>query len=1394
MESERRRLMESMQARLRMFTEEGDPSGVLDPAADSEAQRLRALMSTAGSATVGAYVTLAWFRWHRFTLLAGEQQREELHRAIHLFHEVYSVDPSLVPEPIRKAFSQTPPTETTSTHTTDSQTIRQIQQANELMMRHDSTGNLDLLNRAVDLLQQAVDESNREHRIYSSLRSTLGDALIRRYSLTQSVTDLDRAVNLYTETVNTTTAENPSYAFCLARLEFALRLRFYRTGMMADLDRAIVAGEKAVESSRPDDPNQATWVYNLGEAFYLRFTRTDNMMDLERAIQAYERVATGISKGNPYEADNLFKLAQSLIMRFSRLRVNADLARAIEANREAIQAVRMSDPVRASYLSQLGAALNIMFERTERVEDLEESVQMSRAAVAAAKAEDPQRAVFLSRLAMALTTKSHWGGGLADVDEAIACLEAALTAALPEHADYAGELMKMAQAWRARFDYTDAITDLDEAVAAARHAVDLTPPDHPESPARLSLLAGILWNRSARSGVTSDIDDAIQAIRAALSAVPLDHPSRPGYLAKLAVTLASQFAITADMAHLDEAVEAARAAVETTPPDDPGRADCLSTLGNLLQTRARWTGMLGNLDEAVAIGRQSVAITPPDGASRALHLSMLGNGLHDLYVWTDAVQYLDEAVEVGRQAVVATPPRHMRRPMYLLNLGRSLHARFERTGNVTDLDETIDAWHQASEAIPPDHPQRPMYLNNLARGLLTRFERTGQIEDLDLTIDTAKEAVDANSAYSQAAVLMSNLGEALLIRFERRGERGDLDRAVEAGRAGVAAARPGQPETGRCLLVLGRILAQRFDVTANDADLDEVINCWRAATAALEGSADCVKAAGAWGQAAAHAGQAREALAGFRAAIISLPRLVWRGLDRNVKESRLAEHTGLATAAAAWAIEAGRLDDAVELLEEGRSVLWNQALHTRTDLSRLAEADPELARELEEISEVLERPLSLEGQQASVAGDLAVDSMAETVLYRRAADRWDHLLAAARRLPGFETFLAPTPFCDLQYAAAEGPVVIINVSGYRCDALIVTSSSVQLVPLPDLTFHDAVERFNAMLQALAEARRNPESMAIANEVVTSILAWLWLVAVGPVLQALEISPSHTQTGQSGANGDLPRIWWCPTGPATVFPFHAATSPDGTSALDYVISSYTPSLRALLRASTPMGEVRQSTKPRILAVGMPSTPEMADLPNVMAELETLAAHLPIDLQLLPPDATVARVMKEMATHNWIHLSCHGNSEGAILANANDHDGASAENAEGRPEHLTAIPPALYLSDGALTLARIGELNVQGELAYLSACDTSTSTGRLPDEAFHVTASMQFAGYRHVIGSLWWVTDHLAPKVAESVYAHITANGDPDLRMAAIAVHGATRDLRYMHPSRPILWANYVHVGP
>jgi CHAT domain-containing protein len=252
------------------------------------------------------------------------------------------------------------------------------------------------------------------------------------------------------------------------------------------------------------------------------------------------------------------------------------------------------------------------------------------------------------------------------------------------------------------------------------------------------------------------------------------------------------------------------------------------------------------------------------------------------------------------------------------------------------------------------------------------------------------------------------------------------------------------------------------------------------------------------------------------------------------------------------------------------------------------------------------------------------------------------------------------------------------------------------------------------------------------------------------------------------------VWWCVTGPLAFLPIHAAGLYD-QNAVDeelgnYVISSYTPTLSALLQPSQSL--VNSSFK--LLSVIQPSAPGASSIPNTKVELDYLRRHLSEKTHVIleEREGTKEWVTREMEECNWIHLACHGIQI---------------------PEDPTKS--ALLLQDGRLTLEQIIKLRLpKAEFAFLSACQTTAGDIRLSEESVHIAAGMQLAGYRSIVATMWSIRDDLAPEVADEFYRHILREGRrPDPREAAEALHLAVRKLRKKENVSFTAWIPYVHLG-
>ncbi|KAI9509513.1 hypothetical protein F5148DRAFT_1148231 [Russula earlei] len=100
----------------------------------------------------------------------------------------------------------------------------------------------------------------------------------------------------------------------------------------------------------------------------------------------------------------------------------------------------------------------------------------------------------------------------------------------------------------------------------------------------------------------------------------------------------------------------------------------------------------------------------------------------------------------------------------------------------------------------------------------------------------------------------------------------------------------------------------------------------------------------------------------------------------------------------------------------------------------------------------------------------------------------------------------------------------------------------------------------------------------------------------------------------------------------------------------------------------------------------------------------------------------------------------------------------------------------------------------EFAFLSACHTVEMTeGSIADEALHLTAAMQYCGFRSVVGTMWGMADDDGPELVEQFYKSMFSSDEPGTpyhERSASALRNAVRRLR--KKGVPLeRWVNFVH---
>ncbi|KIK35846.1 hypothetical protein CY34DRAFT_557369 [Suillus luteus UH-Slu-Lm8-n1] len=334
-------------------------------------------------------------------------------------------------------------------------------------------------------------------------------------------------------------------------------------------------------------------------------------------------------------------------------------------------------------------------------------------------------------------------------------------------------------------------------------------------------------------------------------------------------------------------------------------------------------------------------------------------------------------------------------------------------------------------------------------------------------------------------------------------------------------------------------------------------------------------------------------------------------------------------------------------------------------------------------------------------------------------------------------------FADLQEAARDGPIIMLIASKSSCDAIIIKHTQ----PPTSIQLPTNVKKLARLVLVLRVAIGKDAGPKGNQTALIKALRKLWDDVVRPVTENL---------GGFARRGS--RIWWCPTSLFNFLPLHAAGEyrANGKSLSQQYISSYTPSLTALMRARR--SHDRSPSVP-FAAIGQ-------DCPaGASFTLDCVEPELDLVRSLLPPpptvsftkitsvDATKTRALRVLRDNTWLHFSCHGTQ------NFDD-----------------PFKSAFLMRDQPLSLLDITQMDLSlHQFAFLSACETAVGDSATPDEVIHLAAGLQFAGVKSVIGTLWKVTDSTVQRLVEAFYKNLCGDGKMNSKRAAQALHQAVHSL-------------------
>ncbi len=290
-----------------------------------------------------------------------------------------------------------------------------------------------------------------------------------------------------------------------------------------------------------------------------------------------------------------------------------------------------------------------------------------------------------------------------------------------------------------------------------------------------------------------------------------------------------------------------------------------------------------------------------------------------------------------------------------------------------------------------------------------------------------------------------------------------------------------------------------------------------------------------------------------------------------------------------------------------------------------------------------------------------------------------------------------------------------------------------------------------------------------------------------------------------------RLLVCPDGAVWSVPFAALILPDGKHLIekyeiDYAYSAtgaqaalsvpHSKATGTLVLANPDFGDTSRfgNSLPNQIAKGIerplsdPARPlsdparlasimdrgKIKPLPGTKIEANAIAKLYPNATLMTGKDAQETELVKALPKYRYLHFATHGLfSDTAPLQSA----------------IVLAAPPKGSEDDGFLTAREIAEMNLNAEMAVLSACETARGKNTEGEGVVGLTWALFAAGVPTQVVSQWKVSDASTPQLMTAFYSNLKKGESKGkaLRNAALSM---LHDGKHAHPYH---WAAFVLFG-
>ncbi|KAF8886749.1 hypothetical protein BD779DRAFT_1471008 [Infundibulicybe gibba] len=920
------------------------------------------------------------------------------------------------------------------------------------------------------------------------------------------------------------------------------RQLYDRRGNMKHLRIAIRLAIRCLKLTPNGHPSLPHYQQRLSTDFRDRYLATRSLFDLQVAFMLRKAADRAVSPSHPHFWWHRGNLRTIYMDRFHRLGHLPDLEVAMAIVKNAIESYPKDDRVEIAWWYQyLAAAHSSRFTRLQDLQDLEGEMVASQAALDATPAGDPYLSSRQNQLG---TAYSHQYGRFQRPEDMESCLKwrnAAVNGVRAGDSNRALYLENLALAHSDRFNALGKSDDIDVAIRLNKQVIT----SGALGPVQLAQCSFNLFNfyiqRLRRFGLDEDIESAQLWIQQAVDSAPSGHPDVPAFQHGLGAVYSEKFQRFGRMEDLDTSIAWNLQAVASAT-EGGGRhylPMCQHSLALSYKDQYHRYGDMADLESALHYFQAALNdVAPGDSFALVIQYNM-ASLYRTRYLGSHDVADLEAAMSLSKAVVAATPDSHKNIGTRLTLLAALHSDRYHKLGNRADRAEALKLYISSVELTPAGHADLPLFQSRLAIEYSNKYAMLRDEKYLEAALKYMSAAVEATPSNHR----QRGYRESMLAKFHA--QKSDSFRAPEERERGLSYFR-------------NAINAPNMD----PSDLWDTASEWAAF---------------------ADRNKLPEALEAYSIALRALPELLWLGSNISTRHESLVRYkvTSTTMQAVASSIHFGNLELAVEFLEQSLAITFQQLLDLREDLSALEAAYPALSTRLADLSAELQKIAIVNGGDN---GDPPiVGERTKTDRQRRLATERDSILKEVRKLESFENFLLPTPYSGLRDASAHGPVIMINCAKKDCDVLILLhpDKPIQHVPLKWSLVEEAEGQLGKLRAALGLCGIQSRDMHTEIDEYTDI-------------GGDEEEPQETD--MNGFNDG--RLWWCPTGPFTYLPLHAA-------ALRMILSNRTLHLAALLDARKSYAAERK--QPSVTVVALSTAGGRASLPNVKEELLRIKAR-------------------------------------------------------------------------------------------------------------------------------------------------------------------------------------------